>query len=105
MILKSLPPSFPGFVMIYNMHGINKIIAELFAMLKVVENDLQKNTNNVFLVRHSTQFKKKKSWSKKKGRSKGTGPSCTPKKGRPRPKVNAECFFCKEKGDTLQTYL
>jgi hypothetical protein len=97
MILKSLPPSFAGFVMNYNMHGMNKMLAELFAMLKVAEKDIQKSTNNVLLVRHSTQFKKK-SGSKKKGNSKGTGPSRMPKKGRPGPKANAGCFFYKDKG-------
>jgi hypothetical protein len=80
------------------MHGMNKMLAELFDMLKVAEKDIQKNTNNVLLVRHSTQFKKKKSGSNKKGKSKGTGPSHTPKKDRPGPKADAECFFCKEKG-------
>jgi hypothetical protein len=98
MILKSLPPSFAGFVMNYNMHGMNEMLAKLFAMPKVVEKDIQKSTNNVLLVRHSTHFKKKKSGSKKKGNSKGTGPSRTPKKERPGPKADAECFFCKEKG-------
>jgi hypothetical protein len=98
MILKSLPPSFDGFVMNYNMHGMNKTLTELFAMLKVVERDIQKNTNNVLLVKHSTQFKKKKSGSKKKGKSKGTGSSRTPMKDRPEPKADAECFFYKEKG-------
>jgi hypothetical protein len=98
MILKSLPPSFDGFVMNYNMHGMNKTLTELFAMLKVAERDIQKNTNNVLLVKHSTQFKKKKSGSKKKGKSKGTGSSRTPTKDRPEPKADAECFFCKEKG-------
>jgi hypothetical protein len=98
MILKSLPPSFAGFVMNYNMHGMNKTLAELFAMLKVAEKDIQKSTNNVLLVKHSTQFKKKKYGSKKKGKSKGTGSSRTPKKDRPGPKADAECFFYKEKG-------
>jgi hypothetical protein len=90
MILKSLPASFAGFVMNYNMHGLNKMLAELFAMLKVAEKDIQKNTNNVLLVKHSTQSKKK-SGSKKKGKSKGTGLSRTPKKDRPGPKADAEC--------------
>jgi hypothetical protein len=72
MILKSRPPSFDGFVMNYNMHVMNKMLSELFIMLKVTEKDIQKNTNNVLLVKHSTQFKKKKPGSKKKGKSKGT---------------------------------
>jgi hypothetical protein len=40
-ILKSLPPSFARFVMNYNMHGMNKTLAELFAMLKFSEKDRQ----------------------------------------------------------------
>ena len=35
LILKSLPPSYAGFVMNFNMHGMNKTLGELFAMLKV----------------------------------------------------------------------
>jgi hypothetical protein len=98
MILKSLPPSFDGFVMNYNMRGMKNSHAKMFAILKVAKKDIHKNTNNVLLVRHGTQFKKKKSRSKKKGSSKGTGSSHTPKKERPGPKADAECFFCKEKG-------
>jgi hypothetical protein len=97
MILKSLPPSFVGFVMNYNMHGMSKMLAKLFDMLKVAKKDIPKSTNNVLMVKHSTQFKKK-SGSKKKGKSKGTGSSRTPKKDGPGPKADAECFFCKEKG-------
>jgi hypothetical protein len=40
MIHKSLPPSFAGFVMNYNMNSMNKSLAELFSMLKVVEKDI-----------------------------------------------------------------
>ena len=32
LILKSLPPSYVGFVMNFNMHGMNKTLDELFAM-------------------------------------------------------------------------
>jgi hypothetical protein len=51
------------------------------------------------LERHGTQLKKKKkSGLKKKGSSKGAGSSHMPKKERPGPKDDVECFFCKEKG-------
>jgi hypothetical protein len=40
MILKSLPSSFVGFVINNNMHGMNKTLAKLFAMLKVAEKDI-----------------------------------------------------------------
>ena len=33
-VLQSLAPSYKGFVMNYNMQGMNKMISELFAMLK-----------------------------------------------------------------------
>ena len=40
-VLQSLPPSYKGFMMKYNMQGMNKTIPELFAILKAVdvEND------------------------------------------------------------------
>jgi hypothetical protein len=65
VILKLLSQSFARYVMNYNMHGMNKTLTELFAMLKVTEKDTQKSTNNVLLVRYGTQFKKKKSRYKK----------------------------------------
>jgi hypothetical protein len=40
LILKSLPPSYAAFVMNYNMHGMNKSLGKLFAMLKVAEKDI-----------------------------------------------------------------
>src|SRR3954466_10624487 len=36
-ILQSLPPSYKGFVINYNMQGMEKTIPELFAMLKAAE--------------------------------------------------------------------
>jgi hypothetical protein len=66
MILKTLPPRFVGFVMNYNMHAMNRSLVKLFAMLKVAEKIIWRSTNNVLLVKHGTQFKKKKSGSKKK---------------------------------------
>src|SRR3989337_227518 len=41
-ILQSLPPSYEGFVMNYNMQGITKMIPELFAMLKAAEVEIKK---------------------------------------------------------------
>jgi hypothetical protein len=54
------------------MHGMNKSLDGLFSMLKVAEKYIQKNTNNVLLVRHNTQFMKK-SRTKNKGKTKGVG--------------------------------
>ena len=36
-VLQSMPPSYKGFVMSYNMQGMNNTIPELFAMLKAAE--------------------------------------------------------------------
>ena len=41
-VLQSLPPSYKGFVMHYNMQGMNKTIPELFAMLKAAEVEIKK---------------------------------------------------------------
>ena len=41
-VLQSLPPSYKGFVMNYNMQGMNKTIPELFAMLKAAEVEIKK---------------------------------------------------------------
>ena len=94
IILKSLPPSYDGFVMNFNMHGMNKTLGELFTMLKVAEKDIQKGTNHVMMVKKTTHFKKAKGTGKNKGR-KASKKSKTPK---PSLKPDAECFFCKEKG-------
>ena len=41
-VLQSLPPSYKGLVMNYNMQGMNKTILELFAILKVAEVKIKK---------------------------------------------------------------
>ena len=76
---------------------MNKSLSELFAMLKVAEKDIQKNTNHVMMVKKTTKFKNSRTTNRKKD-SKGTGESCAPKKPKASPTTEAECFFCKEKG-------
>ena len=41
-VLQSLPPSYKGFVMNYNMQGMKKTIPELLAMLKAAEVEIKK---------------------------------------------------------------
>src|SRR5215216_6378157 len=41
-VLQSLPPSYKGFVMNYNMQGMEKTIPELFAVLKAAEVEVKK---------------------------------------------------------------
>ena len=42
IVLQSLPPSYKGFVMNYNMQGMEKTIPEIFATLKAVEVEIKK---------------------------------------------------------------
>ena len=57
-VLQSLPPSYKGFVMNYNMQGMEKPIPELFAMLKAAEVEIKKE-HQVLMVNKTTSFKKK----------------------------------------------
>ena len=57
-VLQSLPPSYKGFVMNYNIQGMEKTIPELFAMLKTAEVEIKKE-HNVLMVNKTTSFKKK----------------------------------------------
>ena len=56
-ILQSLSPRYKSFVMNYNMHGMDKTIPELFAMLKVAEVEIKKE-HQVLMVNKTTSFKK-----------------------------------------------
>src|ERR1041385_7438355 len=69
-VLQSLPPSYKGFVLNYNMQGMTKTPSELFAMLKTAEVEIKKELA-VFMVNKTVQFRK--SGKKEKG-----------KKGRPK---------------------
>ena len=57
-VLQSLPPSYKGFVMNYNMQGAEKTIPELFAMLKAAEVEIKKE-HQVLMVNKTTRFKEK----------------------------------------------
>ena len=63
-VLQSLPPSYKGFVMNYNMQGMNKTIPELFAMQKAAEVEIKKG-HQVLMVNKTTSFKKKGKGKKK----------------------------------------
>ena len=62
-----LPPSYKGFVLNYNVQGMNKSLVELFAILKVAESEIQKE-HQVLMVNKTTSFKK--NGKGKKGNSK-----------------------------------
>ena len=57
-VLQSLPLSYNGFMMNYNMQGMDKTIPELFAMLKAAEVEIKKE-HQVLMVNKTTSFKKK----------------------------------------------
>ena len=97
-VLKSLPPSYTGFVMNYNMQGMDKTIPELFAMLKAAEVEIKKE-HQVLMVNKATSFKKrtrvKKKGNFKKNDKKVAAQEKKPKSG---PKPETECFYCKGTG-------
>ena len=97
LVLASLPVSYNGFIMNYNMNGMNKSVNELFNMLKTAECGIQKDANHVMMV-NKTQSFKKKGKAKKRGKSKGAGKTGANGKPKSGASSDAECFFCKEKG-------
>ena len=94
-VLQSLPPSYKGFVMNYNMKGMEKTLHELFAMLKTAEVEIKKE-DQVLMFNKTTGFKKK---GKRDNFKRGGKPTAMPaKKSKKGPKSNTECLYCKESG-------
>ena len=94
ILLASLPPSYNGFIMNYNMNGLDKTTDELFAMLKTAEASMQKDPSHVLAVMNTTSFKKKG-----KGRNaKSGGKTKAPVKTKSGPTKDSECHYCKNKG-------
>ena len=97
IIHHSLPPSYKGFVMNYNMQGMTKMIPELFTMLKSAEVEIKKE-HQVLMVNKTTSFKKK--GKGKKGNFKKNGKQVAAPVKQPKAGSNAkiECFYCKGNG-------
>ena len=95
LILGSLPESYDQFVMNYNMHHMEKSIAELHGMLKNVETNIQK-TNPMLMVQKGEGMKRKGKGKGNKAK-KGKGQS-KPKDKKPKPPKEGVCFFCNEQG-------
>ena len=94
ILLLSLPPSYNGFIMNYNMNGLDKTTDELFAMLKTAEASMQKDPSHVLAVMNTTSFKKKG-----KGRNaKSGGKTKAQVKTKNGPTKDFECHYCKNKG-------
>src|SRR3954469_2575714 len=97
-VLQSLPPSYKGFVLNYNMQGMTKTPSELFAMLKSAEVEI-KNDHAVFMVNKTTEFKRSRRRDKgKKGSPKKDGKSVVVPPKAPKAKPGVECFYCKGEG-------
>ena len=100
ILLASLPPSYNGFIMNYNMNGLDKTTDELFAMLKTAEASMQKDPSHVLAVMNTTSFKKKG-----KGRNaKSGGKTKAPVKTKTGPTKDSECHYCKNKGHWKRNY-
>ena len=87
-------------MMNYNMHGMEKTIPELFAMLKDVEVEIKKE-HQVLMVNKTTSFKKgrgKKNFKKDGKAVAAPGKPDAWKKKKNGPKPETECFYCKGKG-------
>ena len=103
-ILGSLPPSFSGFKMNYNMNGWDKSLQELHAMLKTAEADIKKSSSSVLVVSKDSGKSKGKNKGKRKAKKvNGKGKNKVETKGQPQAKKakvasDAECFHCHEKG-------
>ena len=95
LILGSLPESYDQFVKNYNMHHMEKSIAELHGMLKNVETNIQK-TNPVLMVQKGEDMKRKGKGKGNKAK-KGKGQS-KPKAKKPKPPKEGVCFFYNEQG-------
>ena len=95
LILGSLPESYDQFFIYYNMHHMEKSIAELHGMLKNVETNIQK-TNLVLMVQKGEAMKRKGKGKDNKAK-KGKGQSKLKAK-KPKPPKEEVCFFCNEQG-------
>ena len=96
LILGSLPESYDQFVMNFNMHGMDKSIAELHGMLKNAEQNIKK-ANPVLMVQKGKGkggIGKGKSKLKPKGKVGPKPKGNEPKAPKPKPQKEGNCFHC-----------
>ena len=96
-VLQSLPRSYKGFVMNYNMQGMDKTIPELFVMLKAAEVEIKKE-HQVLMVNKTTSFKKKGKGKKGNFKKNGKQVAAQVKKPKSGPMSETECFYYKGTG-------
>ena len=98
-----VPPVYNGFVLNYNMQGMNKTLDEIFAMLKSAKVDIKKE-HQVLMVNKTTSFKKakaKKGHFKKSGKSadaRGSKHVAAPANPKAGPNSDTVCFYYKGEG-------
>ena len=100
LILGSLPESYDQFVMNFNMHGMDKSIAELHGMLKNAEQNIKK-ANPVLMVQKGKGkggMGKGKSKPKPKGKVGPKPKGNEPKAPKPKPQKEGNCFHCNKPG-------
>jgi hypothetical protein len=100
VILQSLPTSYESFIMNFHMNDMEKTVAELHEILKIVDNSIKKNHNYVMMVQKKK--KKRKRWTHPKGKGKEKvfdEPSSSKAKikGKSGPSPDKECFHCHQK--------
>jgi hypothetical protein len=98
-VQQSLPPSYKGFILNYNMQGMSKSLLELFAMLKSTEVEIKKE-HNVLMVSKTMDFKKsdksKKGLKGRKPQRDDKSVASPPRAPKVKPGVN--CFYCNGDG-------
>ncbi|XP_063936488.1 uncharacterized protein LOC135148376 [Daucus carota subsp. sativus] len=103
LILQSLNNNYSQFVMNYNMNEINKNPAELLAMLKTAETNIQKVSPTPILMVNKGKAKGKGKWKgkKKMGSNSNANPKPGPTKAlKPKGGVqkDGDCHYCKKPG-------
>ena len=94
IILQSLPEPYDGFVMNYNMHGMNKTVSKLHRMLKTAEKNI-KTTKVVLMVNKGKGIKRVGKGKGKIKASKGLQKP-KPKPNPAKPLKEGIFFFCNE---------
>jgi hypothetical protein len=101
VILQSLPASYESFIMNIHMNGMEKTVAELHGMLKIVKDSIKKKHIHVMMVQK--EKKRRKRWTPPMGKGKDKV-SDEPLRSKPKtkgklgPSPNEECFHCPKKG-------
>jgi hypothetical protein len=95
VIVQLLLASYESFIMNFHMNGMEKSMAELHGMLKIVKDSIKKNPNHMMM--DQKEKKKRKRWTPPKGKGKEKifdepSSSKTKTKGKSGPSPNEGCF-------------